>query len=188
MPIALHQIEHSIFIIRGQPVMLDRDLACLYGVETRVLVQAVKRNLKRFPEDFMFQLSKSELKDWMSQIVISNPAAKIAVRKCPYAFTEHGVAMLSSVLHSDQAIEVNIAIVRAFTKLRQIAADNKDLSRKINDLEKKRGFSTAFSSDLGLNLAGYCCRKMVGATTGSEPSSIPHVFLSRVTRSYHLSF
>lgn len=96
--IPAERIQRAILIIRGQKVMLDRDLAELYGVETRALVQAVKRNLMRFPDDFMFQLSEEELENWRSQFVISNPSAKMAVRRKPYAFTEQGVAMLSSVL------------------------------------------------------------------------------------------
>src|SRR5439155_13371916 len=133
------RIERSILLIRGQKVMLDRDLAKLYGVGTGVLNQAVKRNLLRFPQDFMFQLSKEETEIWKSQIVISNPAAKMAVRKRPYAFTEHGVAMLSSVLHSDRAIQVNIAIMRAFVRLREIMATHRDLARKLHEMEKKLG-------------------------------------------------
>jgi hypothetical protein len=101
-PIPAEQIERAILVIRGQKIMLDRDLAELYGVPTGVLNQAVKRNLNRFLEDFMFQLSQEEFANWKSQIVISNPAAKMGLRKRPYAFTEQGVAMLSSVLHSDR--------------------------------------------------------------------------------------
>ncbi len=133
------RIEQAILLIRGHKVMLDRDLAELYGVATGVLNQAVKRNLKRFPEDFMFQLSADETEKWKSQIVTSNPAAKMGLRKRPFAFTEQGVAMLSSVLHSDRAIEVNIAIMRAFVKLREILATHKDLARKLEDLERKLG-------------------------------------------------
>lgn len=97
-------IEQRILLVRGHKVMLDRDLAELYAVPTKVLNQAVQRNRKRFPEDFMFQLSKDEFDDWRSQIVTSNPAAKMGLRRRPYAFTEQGVAMLSSVLHSDRAV------------------------------------------------------------------------------------
>jgi hypothetical protein len=110
-------IEHRILTIRGERVILDRDLAKLFGVESRILGQAVKRNIRRFPADFMFQLSPEEFEHWKSQVVISNPGDKMGLRKLPYAFTEHGVAMLSSVLRSEQAIEVNIAIMRAFSKL-----------------------------------------------------------------------
>jgi hypothetical protein len=130
-------IEKRIYLIRGQKVMLDSDLAELYGVETRALVQGVKRNIDRFPEDFMFQLTRQELELWRSQIVISNPAAKMALRRPPYAFTEQGVAMLSSVLRSDRAVKVNIAIMRAFVRLREFLALHKDLARKIEALERK---------------------------------------------------
>ncbi len=130
-------IEHTILVIRGERVILDRDLAKLYGVENRVLGQTVKRNIRRFPADFMFQLSQEEFSHWKSQVVISNPGDKMGLRKLPYAFTEHGVAMLSSVLRSEQAIEVNIAIMRAFSKLRRILLENADLAVKLNNLERK---------------------------------------------------
>jgi hypothetical protein len=137
--IPVERIEKAILIIRGQKVMLDRDLAALYGVSTKVLNQAVSRNRKRFPEDFTFQLSQEEFEDWRSQIVTSNPAAKMGLRRKPYAFTEQGVAMLSSVLRSERAIEVNIAIMRAFVRLREILATHKELARKLEELEKKLG-------------------------------------------------
>jgi hypothetical protein len=133
------RIEKAILLIRGQKVMLDRDLAELYGVATGALNQAVKRNLARFPEDFMFRLTRSEMEEWKSQFVISNSASKMGLRKRPYAFTEQGVAMLSSVLRSDRAIAVNIAIMRAFVKLRAILATHKDLARKLEELEAKLG-------------------------------------------------
>ena len=129
-------IESKIFFLRGKRVMLDRDLAILYGVETRALNQAVRRNMRRFPEDFMFQLTKEEMESWKSQIVISN-REKMGLRRRPYAFTEQGVAMLSSVLNSDRAIQVNIQIMRTFTKLREMLMAHKDLKRKIEDMEKK---------------------------------------------------
>jgi len=129
-------IESKIFFLRGKRVMLDRDLAILYGVETRALNQAVRRNMRRFPEDFMFQLTKEEMESWKSQIVISN-REKMGLRRRPYAFTEQGVAMLSSVLNSDRAIQVNIQIMRTFTKLREMLLAHKDLKRKIEDMEKK---------------------------------------------------
>jgi phage regulator Rha-like protein len=127
-------IERKIFMIRGHKVMLDRDLAELYGVRTMVLNQAVKRNISRFPKDFMFQLSNEELKNLISQIVISSWGG---TRKLPYAFTEQGVAMLSSVLNSERAIQVNIAIMRAFVKLKQILSMNKELAHKLAELERK---------------------------------------------------
>src|SRR5580765_4347372 len=117
--IPTERIERAILFIRGQKVILDRDLATLYHVPTKVLNQAVTRNLKRFPGDFMYQLTEAEFDNWRSQFVTSNPAAKMGLRRRPYAFTEQGVAMLSSVLKSDRAIEVNIAIMRAFVKLRE---------------------------------------------------------------------
>ncbi|MFH1095903.1 MAG: ORF6N domain-containing protein [Candidatus Desantisbacteria bacterium] len=130
--IPIERIESKILLIRGQKVMLDRDLAELYEVETRVLNQAVSRKIKRFPEDFMFQLTKEELEDWISQIVISN-REKMGLRKKPYVFTEQGVAMLSSVLNSERAILVNIQIIRAFTKLRKILASHEEIRRKVEE-------------------------------------------------------
>jgi hypothetical protein len=129
------RIERSILLIRGHKVMLSTDLAELYGVEARILVQAVKRNINRFPEDFMFQLSKEELSNLKSQIVISSWGG--LRRAAPYAFTEQGVAMLSSVLRSKRAVQVNIEIMRAFVRLRRILASHADLARKLDGLEKK---------------------------------------------------
>jgi hypothetical protein len=130
-------IERRIYLIRDQKVMLDRDLAGLYQVPTKALNQAVRRNLTRFPADFMFQLTTGELENWRSQIVTTNPAAKMGLRRPPYAFTEHGVAMLSSVLNSERAVQVNIVIMRAFIKLREMLATHKDLARKLDELERK---------------------------------------------------
>jgi hypothetical protein len=135
--IPAERIEKAILLIRGQKIMLDRDLADLYGVATKALNQAVKRNRKRFPADFMFQLSHEEFDNWRSQFVTSNSPAKMGVRRRPSAFTEQGVAMLSSVLSSDLAIEVNIAIMRAFVRLREIMSTHKDLARKLDELERK---------------------------------------------------
>lgn len=115
----LQVIQSKIYQIRGQKVMLDRDLADMYGVETRVLNQAVKRNIERFPEDFMFQLTNEETENWKSQIVISN-SVKMGLRRNPFAFTELGVAMLSSVLNSKIAIQINMSIMRAFVAVRQV--------------------------------------------------------------------
>ena len=128
-------IASKIYIIRRLKVMLDRDLADLYGVETKVLKQAVRRNIKRFPDDFMFELSKQEFAHWRSQFVTSKKD-KIGLRYSPMAFTEQGVAMLSSVLNSDRAIEVNIQIMRVFTRLRQILLGNKDLKRELEELRR----------------------------------------------------
>ena len=129
-------IGSMICFIRGRRVMLDSDLAVLYGVETKVLNQAVRRNLKRFPDDFMFQLTPKEVDFLRSQIVTSN-SSRGGRRYFPYAFTENGVAMLSSVLGSEKAIQVNIHIMRTFTKLREILKTHDDLRRKIESMEKK---------------------------------------------------
>ncbi len=129
------RIEKRIYFIRQQKVMLSTDLAALYEVEPRVLVQAVKRNIERFPEDFMFQLSEKEFANLKSQIVISSWGG--LRRGTPYAFTEQGVAMLSSVLRSKRAIQVNIEIMRAFVKLKQMLASNAKLASKLTALEKK---------------------------------------------------
>jgi len=129
-------IEQTILLIRGQKVILDRDLARLYGVETKALKQAVRRNRKRFPKDFMFQLTKPELENWRSQFVTSN-SDRMGLRYPPLAFTEQGVAMLSSILRSDRAIAVNIAIMRTFVKLRDMLATHAELARKIGEMEKK---------------------------------------------------
>lgn len=129
-------IMGRIFFIRGRKVMIDRDLAELYGVKTMVLNQAVKRNINRFPSDFMFQLNKQEMASWISQIVISS-ADKKGLRKSPLVFTEHGIAMLSGILKSPRAIQVNIQIIRTFIKLRALTADNKSLWKKIEIIEKK---------------------------------------------------
>ena len=136
MLIPLEKIETRIFLIRGRKVMLDSNLAELYDVETKVLLQAVKRNKDRFPEDFMFQLEQEEYEALRSQIVTSNKG-RGGRRFKPYAFTEQGIAMLSSVLNSKRAIQVNIQIMRTFTKLREMIENNKELKRKLNDMEKK---------------------------------------------------
>ena len=133
--VPLEVVERRILLIRGQKVMLSTHLAELYSVETRVLNQAVKRNLSRFPEDFMFQLNTSEAGQLVSQNVI--PHKKYFGGSLPYAFTEQGVAMLSSVLNSDRAIKVNIEIMRAFVRLRRLLASHADLARKLDTLEKK---------------------------------------------------
>ncbi len=127
-------VERRIFLIRGKKVMFDRDLANLYSVNTMVLNQAVKRNKERFPEDFMFQLTKNEFENLKSHFVISSWGG---TRKLPYAFTEQGIAMLSSVLKSKTAIQVNIQIMRTFTKIREMIVSNKVLREKIEVMEKK---------------------------------------------------
>ena len=134
-PAVVPLIESRILLIRGQKVLLDSDLAALYQVETRALNQAVRRNAERFPEDFMFQLSLEETQALTSQSVISNQGGRGGRRYRPYAFTEQGIAMLSSVLQSKRAIGVNIAIVRTFVRLRQLLATHEDLARRLDQLE-----------------------------------------------------
>lgn len=136
LPVPVQLIERRIYLIRGQKVILDSDLAELYQVETRALVQGVKRNLDRFPEDFMFQLTPGEVNSLRSQIVILETGRGRHSKYVPYAFTEQGVAMLSSVLRSKRAIEVNIAIMRAFVKLREILATHTDVANKIEEIER----------------------------------------------------
>ena len=150
LPVPLELVERRIHLMRGQKVMLDSDLAELYQVPTKRLNEAVKRNLDRFPQDFMFQLNKEELENLRSQIATSNPGAGAASlrlqsaisnvgrggrRYLPFAFTEHGVAMLSSVLSSPRAVQMNIVIIRAFVRLRQVLASHKDLARKIEQMD-----------------------------------------------------
>ncbi|GGC60797.1 hypothetical protein GCM10011387_13010 [Pedobacter quisquiliarum] len=129
-------IINKIYLIRGHKVMLDRDLAAMYGVETRVLNQAIKRNEKRFPADFMFQMTSEELSNWKSQNVISNKE-KMGLRKPPNVFTEQGVAMLSSVLNSETAIEVNIQIIRTFTRIRQMLSEHTEIRLEVEKIKKK---------------------------------------------------
>jgi len=134
-------IEDTILLIRGQRVILDHDLARLYGVATKVLNQAVKRNLDRFPEDFMFQLTKAETEEWetlnssRSQIVTLKKIRGTNIKYRPYAFTEHGILMLSSVLKSQRAVQVNIQIMRTFVRLRQMLASNETLIERLDELE-----------------------------------------------------
>lgn len=147
-------IENKIFLIRRKRVMFDRDLAILYGVETRTLNQAVKRNIDRFPEDFMFQLTKIEMENFSrSQFVTLKRGGNIKYN--PYVFTEQGVAMLSSVLKSKRAIQVNIQIMRTFTKIREMIISNKELRLKMEDLERKydNKFQVVFDAIKGLLLA-----------------------------------
>jgi len=135
--IPTEKIENKIFLIRDKKVMLDRDLARLYGVEVKNLKRQVRRNLNRFPSDFMFKLSNEEFKNWRCQFVTSNFADKMGLRYPPYVFTEPGVAMLSSVLKSSRAIQVNIQIVRTFIKLREMLLTHEDLKQKIEAMERK---------------------------------------------------
>jgi hypothetical protein len=128
------RIVNKIYLIREQKVMLDRDLAELYGLETKVLKQQVRRNLNRFPDDFMFELTKEEFENWRSQFVTSSWGG---VRYRPMVFTEHGVLMLSSVLNSQQAISVNIQIMRIFTRIRQMLSDTQSIKLEIEEIKKK---------------------------------------------------
>jgi tetrahydromethanopterin S-methyltransferase subunit G len=143
--IPVERIENKILQIRGQKVMLDRDLAELYGVETRNLNKAVSRNKDRFPEDFMFSLTREELDNLMFQFGTSSWGG---TRKLPHAFTEQGVAMLSSVLRSPRAAQVNVMIMRAFVKMRELIAANKDLSKRLDELERKydKQFAVVFQA------------------------------------------
>lgn len=159
--VPVERIEQCILLIRGQKVMLDSDLAKLYEVETKVLVQAVKRNLERFPSDFMFRLNNQEVSVLRSQFVTSN--GRGGRRYQPYAFTEQGVAMLSSVLNSKRATHVNIEIMRAFVRLRELLSTHKDLARKLNELESKydEQFKVVFEAIRRLMLPQQLRRKSV---------------------------
>ena len=161
-------IEQKIFLIRHQRVMIDKDLAELYGVATKVLNQAVKRNLKRFPSDFMFPLTKSE----KNKLVTNCDRFKTLKHStsAPFAFTEQGVSMLSSILNSDRAIEVNIAIMRVFVKLREMIASNKDLAKKLDELEKKYDaqFRVVFDAIRQLMIPIEPRQKQIGFIKGKE--------------------
>jgi hypothetical protein len=139
------RIESAIYLIRNEKVMLDHDLASLYGVLTKALVQAAKRNAARFPPDFMFRLSSGEFADLRSQIVTSSWGGR---RTPPYAFTEHGIAMLSSVLRSDRAVAVNIEVIRAFVRLRRLVLSHEEIARKLTELERRydRQFKVVFDA------------------------------------------
>ncbi|MEI6507659.1 MAG: ORF6N domain-containing protein [Bacteroidota bacterium] len=139
LPLPDEVLINKIYLIRGQKVMLDRDLAELYGVETKHLKRQVKRNNERFPDDFMFQMNEEEFKNWRSQFGTSNLSDKMGLRYPPYCFTEHGVLMISSVLNSSRAIQVNIQIVRIYTKLREMLLTHKDILLKLEEMEKKIG-------------------------------------------------
>jgi len=133
------QIESRIFLIRGQKIMLDADLAELYGVENRALNQAVKRNAERFPEDFMFQLTSEEYESLRSQFVTLKTGRGQHRKYLPYAFTEHGALMLGNVLKSERAVEMSLMVVRAFVRMRELVAGNKELAQKLAQLERKVG-------------------------------------------------
>lgn len=142
MTVPVEVVKGKIYLIRGQKVLLDSDLAELYGVETKVLNQAVKRNMSRFPQDFMFQLSEEEHAGWSSlrsQFVTLKPGRGTHRKYLPYVFTEQGVAMLSSVLNSERAVQVNIAIMRAFVQMRELAASNREMATRFAELERRVG-------------------------------------------------
>jgi ORF6N domain len=139
LPVSIELIERRIYLVRGLKVMLDADLAELYQVETFNLNKAVKRNLDRFPADFMFQLTSKEADSLRFQIGMSKPSGRGGRRYLPYAFTELGVAMLSSVLNSKRAVHMNIVVMRAFVRLRELLATHKDLARKIEELAATQG-------------------------------------------------
>ena len=129
------RVESTILVVRNERVILDRDLSALYGVETRALIQAVKRNIRRFPVDFVFQLSKAEFDSLRSQIVISK--GRGGRRTLPYAFTEHGAIMAANLLNSDRAIDASVEVVRAFVRLRQMIFSNAELTKRLDGLEKR---------------------------------------------------
>ncbi len=141
-------VERRICLIRGHKVMLDRDLAELYGVETRVLNQAVRRNIERFPEDFMFPLTREEIMGISQSVTSSSPAGRVDLKysKSVMVFTEYGIAMLSSVLNSPRAIQVNIQIMRTFGKLREMIASSRELAQKLKELEKNTILSSNWFS------------------------------------------
>ena len=163
-------IEDTILLIRGKKVILDHDLARLYGVATRTLNQAVKRNLDRFPEDFMFRLTKAESEEWQrlkplrSQIVILKKSRGTHIKYQPYAFTEHGILMLSSVLKSPRAVQVNIQIMRTFVRLRELLASNEKLIERLDELEENYDakFKIVFSAIRQLMNPPAGSRKTIG--------------------------
>lgn len=162
--VPLERIERAILAIRGHKVLLDADLAVLYGVDVKVLNQAVKRNIERFPSDFMFQLSVEDAVPLRSQIVTLKVARGRHRKYLPYAFTEQGVAMLSSVLRSPRAVQVNVEIMRAFVRLRQMLQQNADLARKLAALENKYDaqFKVVFDAIRGLMAPPEPRRKRIG--------------------------
>ena len=165
------RITTMIYLIRDQKVMLDRDLANLYGVQTKVLKQAVRRNINRFPDDFMFELTDGEFQDWRSQFLTSK-GDRMGLRYKPMAFTEQGVAMLSSVLNSDRAINVNIQIMRAFSKLRSMLSSHVELKKKIEAMEKKydENFKIVFEAIKQLIETDARPKKKIGFTVKEKQS------------------
>lgn len=166
------RVQQAILLIRGQRAMLDRDLAVLYKVPTKVLKQAVRRNASRFPGDFMFVLSRQEVTALRSQIVTSKTDSRGGARYAPMAFTEQGVAMLSSVLNSERAVQVNIAIMRAFVALRNLLATHADLAQKLEELEKKydNQFRVVFDAIRQLMTPSDPPRKQIGFHVRERPA------------------
>ena len=168
LTIASDAIQSSIIYLRGHKVMLSTDLAVMYNVEPKTLIQAVKRNKKRFPDDFMFQLTNQEVRSLKSQIVTLKNRRH--PRAAPYAFTEQGIAMLSGVLHSDLAIAVNIEIMRAFVKLREMVGANKELATRLDDLEKKYDaqFRVVFDAIREIMTPSAPNKRPIGIRSGKE--------------------
>lgn len=167
MPANLTEIELSILTLRGQRVLLSSDLAALYGVEPKVLMQAVKRNMDRFPSDFMFQMEIDEWTNLKSQIVTSSWGG---ARTPPYAFTEQGVGMLSSVLRSERAVQVNIEIMRAFVRLRRMLAEHRELAQRLDELEQRydKQFSAVFDAIRQLMMPPPQTKRPIGFTADLE--------------------
>ncbi len=165
--IPIERIERTIYLIRGEKVILDRDLAELYGVETRVLNQSVNRNRERFPDDFMFELTREEIEGISQNVTSSN----LKFSKRVTAFTEQGVAMLSSVLRSKRAVQVNVEIMRTFVRLRQMLSSNAELAQKLDALEKKYDaqFRIVFDAIKKLMLPPPVPRKDIGFTAKAKP-------------------
>ncbi|HLA09849.1 MAG TPA: ORF6N domain-containing protein [Pyrinomonadaceae bacterium] len=162
--VPVQRIEQAIYVIRGSKVMLDKDLASLYGVSTKVLNQAVRRNLNRFPEDFMFQLNPDEANILRSRSQSVTLKRGQNIKYLPYAFTEHGILMLSSVLKSKRAVQVNIEIMRAFVRLREMVSSNADLLRKLQELEREydRRFKIVFDAIRELTSPRAVTKKEIG--------------------------
>lgn len=161
--VPIERIENKIYLIRGHKVLLDSDLAELYGVETRVFNQAVKRNFDRFPTDFMFQLADDEFKILMSQNVISSSNWG-GRRKIPYAFTEHGAIMAASILKSKRSVEVSVAVVRAFVKMREMLAENAKLSKRLKELENRMD-----KNDTSIVAVMSALRRLIGDKKSKRP-------------------
>ncbi|MCX6841953.1 MAG: ORF6N domain-containing protein [candidate division WOR-3 bacterium] len=173
LPATLRRIEQAILLIRGHRVMLSTDLAALYDVEPGALVQTVKRNIERFPDDFMFQLTQDEYRILKSQSVISSWGGR---RHPPYAFTEQGVAMLSSVLRSKRAAQVNVEIMRTFVRLRRILAENAGLAQRLDELEKKYDvqFKVVFDAIRQLMQPPSPPRRKIGFASGPDDNLLAH--------------